>query len=309
MLEKRLAKNYQRLKGWIKDQKIQAFRLYDRDIPELPFIIDIYKDLAVVYERSKVDVDATRLQKNQIDIQQSLNKLFPEIKIEFKTREKQKNKTEYQKQDEDKSNFTIEEHGLKFEINPTSYIDVGLFLDHRPLRKQLMNEIKKNDERKSVLNLFSYTCSFGVYAASVGAKTTNIDLSKTYLEWGKRNYLLNDIELKHHRFIEIDIFEFLKNETHRYDYIILDPPSFSNSKKMEYAFDLQKLHVQLVNHCLDLLVIGGKLYFSGNLRNFKLDESLKGPSDGMMVSDISKKTIPLDYRDEKIHFCYEVKRL
>ncbi len=311
MLDKRLAKNLKRLKGWIKDQNIQAFRLYDRDIPEFPFIIDIYGDYGIVYEKSKVEVSEEKLNENKALIETSLKQVFPEINIIFKMRARQKSKTEYHYKTNYKDKdeyFLVKEHDLSFEIRPYPYIDVGLFLDHRPLRKIVSNLVKENDTKLKLLNLFSYTCSFGVYGASAGAKTTNVDLSKTYLEWGRSNYKHNNLDINEHEFINSDVIEFLKNskeEGLKFDIIILDPPSFSNSKKTDYTFDIQKAHPEMLKLCLSLLEDSGVIFFSGNLRSFKLDSNLE---DAMIIRNISKKSIPIDYRDEKIHFCYEVRQ-
>lgn len=318
MLEKRLIKNLQRLKGWLKDQNIKAFRLYEKDIPEIPYIIDIYtpesKTLAVVYEKGNAEATQDKTESNYQEIEKSLKNIFENPEVIFKQRMQQRNKTEYQRSKFSENVYFITENDLKFEINPYSYIDTGIFLDHRPLRKTVRN-ILKNHPHSRLLNLFSYTCSFGVYGASVGAKTVNVDLSKNYLTWGRKNYTHNQISINDHDFIAKDIFEFLRealpngeNPQDPFDIIILDPPSFSNSKKMDYSFNVQDHHGKMIRNILPLMKPDGIIYFSGNLRNFKLDLE-KDLEECLEIKDISKKTIPIDFRDQKIHFCFEMRKL
>lgn len=299
MIKNRLSKNLRRLKGWINDQKIEAFRLYEKDIPEYPYLIDIYGDFIILYEKGTKDTEESLRLDHQNEITTALNELFPQKEIVIKERESLTKKNEYSKKSSENYKFTIKENSLNFNINPYDYIDVGLFLDHRPLRKKVLSLNPKN-----VLNLFCYTSSFSVYSASLGAKTTNVDLSQTYLNWSQMNFKSNDLDMAQHQFIKSDVISFLKSNQDKYDLIILDPPSFSNSKSMDYTFSVQNHHQEMVKFCMEFLLPKGTLFFSGNLRSFKFDESLE---NNYLVKNITEKTIPIDFRDKKIHFCYEIK--
>jgi len=226
--------------------------------------------------------------------------LVEEIDIFFKKRERHKG-TQYEKVNETKTFYTVHENGIKFLVNLNDYLDTGLFLDHRVIRKLVMQESKG----KHVLNLFSYTGSFSVYAAMGGAfTTTTVDLSNTYLNWAKENFKSNNISLAKHSFIKTDCKEWLKQSPSRlFDIIILDPPTLSKSKMTKTTFDVQLDHVEMVNNALNHLVKGGKLYFSNNYRDFKFDSS---KINATKITDISLFSIPQDFRNKKIHFCWEI---
>ena len=201
--------------------------------------------------------------------------------------------------------MTVEESGLKFSINIRDYLDTGLFLDHRTTRSM----IREWSKDKRFLNLFAYTGSVSVYAAAGSAKsTTTVDMSKTYLEWAKRNFKLNNMMTNNHQFIQADCIKWLKEQKsskNKYDLIFLDPPTFSNSKRMDTVFDVQKDHVYLINAAMKLLDNDGMLVFSNNFRKFKMDSGL---TDLYEIEDISKKTIPEDFkRNQKIHNCWTIK--
>jgi 23S rRNA G2069 N7-methylase RlmK/C1962 C5-methylase RlmI len=302
ILKNRLVKNLARLKGWIKENHIEAYRLYDRDIPEFPFIIDIYKDEAIMYEKGKkLSADEiVEIAKKPEDIADILIEVLHLKKVHFKIRRNQTPDDQYKKLGGNEEYKVISENGCQFYVNLSDYLDSGLFLDHRPLRKIIKNEA----QGKRVLNLFCYTGSISVAAAVGGAHVTSVDLSRKYLNWAQENFYLNNINPDNHTFVASDTFEFLKTAKSDYDIIIVDPPSFSNSKKMDGTFDIQRDHGKLIDISLQKLKAQGKLYFSGNLRSFKLDEALKDKCRQM-----TKETIPFDYRDEKIHFCYEFKKI
>lgn len=304
-IKNRLLKNFKRLQSYVKQEKLQAYRLYDRDIPEYPYIVDFFGDYAIIYERGLKDElvpEATRTKhfEELVDSLQSDFKKSDDLII-FKKRERQKGKEQYEKHGVRNDFFEIKEGNFSFWINPYDYLDVGLFLDHRPLRKML----NKSSKGKKILNLFSYTGSISVACALGGGRVTSVDLSNTYSLWAMDNFRLNDIDPKLHTFVVQDVFQFLKNDKNFYDIIILDPPSFSNSKKIEGSFDVQRDHLALVQLCMNRLAQDGVLYFSNNHRKFKLADEIK---DLYEVKDISQKTIPPDFRDEKIHKCFEIKK-
>jgi len=208
---------------------------------------------------------------------------------------------QYQKLDERKNEFVVQENGLKFIVNLSDYLDTGLFLDHR-LTRQMVEEIAQG---KKVLNLFCYTGSFSVYAASGGAeKVTSVDLSKTYLDWAERNMQVNFPGTAIHETIHADVKQHLARiPTASYDVIVIDPPTFSNSKRMEDFLDVQRDHVQLINECLRILTKGGILFFSTNFTKFELAaDKLSATS----IKDITKATTPFDF-DGKLHRqCFKI---
>jgi 23S rRNA (guanine2445-N2)-methyltransferase / 23S rRNA (guanine2069-N7)-methyltransferase len=219
----------------------------------------------------------------------------------FKVRKQQKGKAQYEKLGESKHFHEIEENGCRFLVNFQDYLDTGLFLDHRPIRKLIAEHAAGRD----FLNLFAYTGTASVYAAKGGARsTTTVDMSNTYLEWAQRNMRLNGFAGKHHQYIQEDCLQWLAHAPRhqRFDLIFLDPPSFSTSKRMEQTFDVQRDHVELIRQTLQRLAPGGLLIFSNNLRSFKLDNEALSDLD---IKDISRQTLPKDFeRNPKIHQCY-----
>ncbi|MFM2393267.1 MAG: hypothetical protein RLZZ546_1249, partial [Bacteroidota bacterium] len=230
-----------------------------------------------------------------------------EVRIEnifIKTRKIiEKRTSQYDKLNALKDEKVVFENGLKFLINLTDYLDTGLFLDHRITRKM----VKEQSYGKNVLNLFAYTASFSVYAASGGAsKVTTIDLSNTYTEWSKRNFELNGLSLQKHEFIAADVMKILNElENEKYDIIICDPPTFSNSKKMDGTLDTQRDHVYLINQSLKKLKLEGQLYFSTNYSKFKMDqESIESQN----IKDITRATTPFDFEHKLERYCYLIKK-
>lgn len=304
----RLRKNLKNRKNLVKNSKLTAYRLYEKDIPEYPYIVDIYNDHAVVYEKGKkIDSDdpsATSLQKeHQKHIETALLKILqiPMLKVIFKKRQKQKGKSQYNQICKKDEFFPVDENGMKFLVNLFDYLDTGLFLDHRPLRKI----IKDTALNKTVLNLFSYTGSISVAAAMGGGKVTTVDMSKTYLDWAEDNFWENQIDPEMHQFIQTDVIKYLEDPLkEKYDIIVLDPPSFSNSKRMEDVFDIQEDHSWMIQNLMKSLSPTGVLYFSNNFRKFKLDEKI---FEDYHVKDITKKSIPMDFRDMRIHVCFEIR--
>lgn len=296
-LSQRLQKNIRKLKGWLKTSNITAYRIYDWDIPGYPFFIDVYGPCFVVYDKTD-DRDQDRHQEMCEEIIEFLtnNLGCPKNQIIWKVREKQKGRNQYQKVKSEKRIYEVHEGPRKYRVNLTDYLDTGLFLDHRPLRNQFQ---KYNQE--SVLNLFSYTCSVGVAAALGGALTTNVDLSKTYLDWGKDNYYLNDIDVSQHEFIQENVLDWVQKGSSLFSTIFLDPPTFSNSKRMsQNSFEVGRDQNQLLESCLRRLKDGGKLYFSNNSSQFRLSAELQS----QVHKDLTLKSHPQDFHNKKTHRCY-----
>ncbi len=300
-----MAKNFKKLRKWLDKESIQAFRLYDRDIPEYPYIVDIYLNNAVVFERGKkLEDEELNLRAKHIGavfeaIKEVMN--IPEERIILKRREVKEGIEQYEKEDDEGEKLTVKERKCLFYVNLYDYLDTGLFLDHRPLRK-MVNETSKD---KEVLNIFAYTGSISVAAAIGGGHVTTVDMSNTYLNWAKDNFRLNHLMFKDHIFVKQNAFDFLRSDRKKYDTIICDPPSFSNSKSMDGTFSVGRDHAGLIQMCMNLLKDDGLLYFSTNLRNFRLDTEV---SETFKVKDITLKSIPQDYRDLKVHTCFEIKK-
>jgi len=308
MIKNRLTKNKKRLKSWLKQHQIEAYRLYERDIPEYPFLIDFYGPYILVYDRREIDKDFSAEKEHYLEeLISSLKDIFPDSSdnIIIKERKAQGRFDKYQKINNQNKEFIINEGNFKFLVNLWDYLDTGLFLDHRPLRKLIAKESKD----KNVLNLFSYTCSISVAAALGGGKVTSVDLSQKYLDWGKRNFKVNDLNIESHQFIPADILEYLKSmQKNSFDLIILDPPTFSNSKKMNTNLDIVKDHPSLIDDCLKLLSPHGVLYFSCNKRKFRLNEEVLTRND-LKIKDISAASIPTDFRDQQIHACFKITKV
>lgn len=301
-LKNRIRKNYRHLRKWANRTKTNCFRIYDRDIKEYPLAIDFYDGrFCVHYFTSNRESNAPRkdLYETVMAALDSLLHASPEL-IYWRTRVKRDKKEQYEKISRTKQFFSVFEYGLQFKVNLTDYLDTGLFLDHRETR-QLVASMAAG---KRVLNLFAYTCSFSVHAAAAGALfTKSVDLSNTYTEWGRENFLLNSLPLTNNLIIREDCLRFLKEEREVYDVIIIDPPTISRSKKMNQMFDIQKDYPFLISKALSLLSRGGVIIFSTNSRDFDFDKSL---FDGCAIVDISKKTIPLDFHNQKIHRCWKI---
>jgi 23S rRNA (cytosine1962-C5)-methyltransferase len=306
----RLIKNQKKLKTYLVKNGIEAYRLYNKDIPEYPYLIDIYGNKAVIYEQGKKleeEEAQTRLihQKDIEDVIKEVLAISPELQF-FKLREKQKRNEQYRALDPSSNDFfVIQEGRFKFLVNVQRYLDTGLFLDHRPLRQFLL----QNSEGKKVLNLFSYTGSLSVAAALGGGTVTTIDMSNTYLQWAYENFLLNKIDPNNHIFYQADVLKEIKireEKNERYDIILLDPPSFSNSKRMEEDLDIERDHPILIRDCMNLLAQQGTLYFSTNKRKFQLHPII---SQHYRVKEISHWTIPLDFHHSEIHRAFTINRV
>lgn len=313
MFANRLKKNLKKMTKWAKQKNICCYRLYDADLPEYAVAIDVYYG-----DKLRVNVQEYEAPKTIAPhkANQRLAGLLVEIpdvlkidksQVYLKIRRKQKSTDQYEKLD-NKANFhVIEEGSCQFLVNFEDYLDTGIFLDHRTIRLKIGKEAKD----KTFLNLFAYTGTATIHAALGGAKsTTTIDMSNTYLDWAKKNFELNKLTGKH-QIVRADCSKWLaekakeENKTF-YDLIFLDPPTFSNSKRMDNVFDLQKDHIALINNSLKILSPTGVLYFSTNFRQFKLDKSSLSE---VIVEDISASTIPEDFsRSPKIHYCWKIQK-
>lgn len=301
MIKNRLEKNLKKLKPWSDRNQIEAFRLYDRDIPEYPYIVDIYKDHYLIYDKS----DLRDKDKNHLPhVLEALKAIFKcdDSRIVLKKRERQEGLKQYEKLGEKEETFSVRESQALFKINLYDYLDTGLFLDHRPMRQKVF----KTAQGKKFLNLFCYTGSVSVFAALAGAQTTSVDMSQTYLRWAQDNFQLNNIDPEKHNFINADVLEWLRSQVAEpaFDIIFLDPPTFSNSKKMDDTFEVERDQDFLVNRCMGLLQPGGVLYFSNNKRKFKISENIL---KNYHVKDLTLESIPQDFHDKKIHCCFEIR--
>ncbi|MBT3981242.1 MAG: methyltransferase [Bacteriovoracaceae bacterium] len=306
MLKNRLSKNWKKLKKWASQNNFEAFRIYDRDLPEYPYIIDLYGKYSVTFEKGNpLKVSEEKRACTIADIKYCINDLLqiPAGNQFLKLREKKRGKNQYGKVSEDGIHTTISEGAAKYLINLSDYLDTGVFLDHRPIRKKIY---QLSGPQTNFLNLFSYTGTASVMSALNGARTTNVDMSKTYLNWTKENFLLNEIDPKNHSLIHDNVLNFLKNCRDSFDLILLDPPTFSNSKRMENDFKVMEDQFTIVDQSMELLNKGGELIFSNNNRSFKLSDSLK---EKYQVSNYTKKSIPYDFRDTKIHQSFIIKHL
>ena len=302
---RKMARHYDK---WARRQELDAYRIYDADLDEYPITVDRYGEqlyVSVYHRRGErwTEDDWQDRKLAYLDVITETLEISADD-VFFKLRKRQSGKEQYEKLSIVSREFTVVENGLGFIVNLTDYLDTGLFLDHRQLRMMVAQEARD----KVVLNLFSYTCSFSVYAAAAGAKRVDsVDLSNTYLDWGRRNLALNEIEPGSHRFIKADVLQWLRERTNaNYDLIVLDPPTFSNSKMMKDVLDTQRDHVELINHCLRLLKPGGTLYFSTNYRKFKLDEA--GIEGADTVKEITKQTLPPDFRKRNLHRSWRLER-
>lgn len=309
VIRNRLQKNLKKLKSYLTKGGIEAFRLYNKDIPEYPYLIDIYGKEAVIYEQGKMLTDEEDIlrEKHQSHIEASLTELLaiPSDRQHFKIRKRQKGNEQYTTIDPGSQEFfTINEPPMKFGVNLERYLDTGLFLDMRPLRQWLV----ANSKGKSVLNLFCYTGSLSVAAAMGGGTVTSVDMSRTYLDWAVENFLRNQIDPKKHVFRQADVMKDIiqrKEAGEKFDLILLDPPSFSNSKRMEEDLDIERDHPILVRDCMQLLSPGGMLIFSTNKKKFGLHTIV---TSNYIVKEISQWTIPQDFHHTEIHRAWQIQR-
>lgn len=321
LLFNRLQKRYKHLKKWAKRSQVTCYRLYDKDIPEIPLAIDLYTLVSSIEKEDEIYLRLFLYQRpyekaEELEqawlmtmAQSAANAIGINVSnVIIKTRKRQRGTAQYEKEkDTTQIEGIVREQDLIFSVNLSDYLDTGLFFDHRPLRKI----VKESCLDKSILNLFCYTGAFSVYAAAGGASSVDsVDLSNTYIDWAKKNMVLNGFTKKDYNFIRQDVTEFLETTKKRWDIIVLDPPTFSNSKNTKGTLDINRDWIKLVTQCLNLLKDGGVLYFSTNSRQLVWDpEKLPKVTKRnkiIQITDLTLQTIPEDFRNKKIHRCWKL---
>ena len=314
MFSNRLAKNLKRLRGWARREEVSCYRIYDADMPEYAFAIDQYRTLEPAEDwlyvqeyAAPAEIEREAVQRRRGEVLASLPEAtgVPPERIRVRTRRRTPRGEQYGKLDARETFHVVAEAGLKFRVNFDDYLDTGLFLDHRMTRARLRAAARG----ASFLNLFAYTGTATVYAAAGGARdSVSVDLSRTYLEWARENLALNGFAAAPHALIQADCREWLAaagRDTRRFDLVFLDPPTFSNSKRMEGVLDVARDHPALIDACARLLSPGGLLVFSTNAQRFKLAEDLAAR---YAIRDVSAATLPEDFaRNPRIHRCYEIR--
>lgn len=314
-LKNRLSKNDKHLSKWAKRQGVDCYRLYDADLPEFAFALDRYRSVLnpdqcwyhLQEYQAPRNIDEAKASARIQTARNVIIELFgiPESDLYCKTRKRQRGSEQYEKLGHQAELFQVREHQARLLINLSDYLDSGLFLDHRPTRQMVHQDIRG----KSLLNLFCYTGSVSVQAALGGASSViSVDMSATYINWCRENFEINDLDdEQRYRFIQVDCLDLLNVpgkylETRKFDVIFLDPPSFSNSKRMQQTLDIQRDHEKMIIQSMKMLSDDGQLFFSTNKKGFKLDKSLH---ERFSVTDITAKTIPEDFkRRPKIHQCW-----
>ena len=304
LFRNRLAKRARHLRRWPTRRGITCYRLYDRDIPEVPLVVDRYEDHLHIAEYERPHDRDLGQHADWLDLMARTAGDVLDVTrghTFVKQRSRQRGTTQHQHLSDQHYELTVQEGGLKFVVNLSDYIDTGLFLDHRLTRGM----VRDAAEGTNFLNLFGYTGAFTVYAAAGGAaRTTTVDWSGTYLDWARRNMALNDFSDDRHQFIRCDAVDFLQQPSSaRYDLAVVDPPTYSNSKRTTQDWDVQRDHALLLNQLLTRMKSTGVIYFSTNFRRFKLDEAGVGAGH---IREISRQTVPEDYRNKRIHRCWRI---
>lgn len=306
MFQNRLAKVYKHRSKQAKRMHISCYRLYDKDLPEFPVSIDVYGEKVCLSEYKAKHHLTEEEHMDWLNGTAAIIADVLQVEDEHIYTKERRRKTDrlsqYQKINEEKEFFEVEENGLKFLVNLSDYLDTGLFLDHRITRKMVMDEARG----KKVLNLFAYTGSFSIYAAAGKAEeVVTVDLSNTYIDWAKKNFEANFlVDHKKYRFEVADVKQYLQTLTPgTFDLVIMDPPTFSNSKKMKDFLDIQKDHVELINQTFRAMKPGGVLYFSNNATKFELNKEAIHAS---VISDITKATTPFDFEGKLRRWCWRM---
>lgn len=304
MFANRLRKNFKKALAEAEKLNVNAYRVYDQDMPEYAVAIDLYGDFVHIQEYAPPKtVDPKKARERLLDVVRITPEILgiPRQNVSLKVREKQAGKNQYEKKAERGEFITIRENEALLTVNLFDYLDTGLFLDHRAMRRRLFEEAKG----KRFLNLFCYTASASVQAGLGGAvHTTSVDLSQTYLDWAHRNFDENQLDDRH-RLIKADVMEWLNSGTSEFDLIFCDPPTFSNTKKTQRVFDVQRDHFELINRCMKRLAKDGTLYFSNNYRRFTLDPRL---SELFKIEPV--KALDFDFeRRPNIHSVWRIKHL
>lgn len=315
MFENRLRKNWKQMRDWARRENVDCFRVYDADMPEYSFAIDHYGDgesnhWAVVQEYAAprtIDPQAVRARRREVHAVIPHVLELPAERIFFRERRRQKEGEQYEKVGHDREFEVVREAPFRFNVNFSDYLDTGLFLDHRMTRRYI-GELAKG---KRFLNLFAYTGTATVYAAGGGASaSTTVDMSRTYLDWAKRNLALNQLAAPQHGFVQEDCLAWLEEQresTRKYDLMFIDPPTHSRSKRMTEDFDVQRDHVPLLGLAKNLLIGDGTIVFSNNYTRFKLDSAALEEL-GFTIRDLTKQTLPKDFvRNPRIHSCFELR--
>jgi 23S rRNA (guanine2445-N2)-methyltransferase / 23S rRNA (guanine2069-N7)-methyltransferase len=305
MFANRIRKNRRRLSAWQRREQVECYRLYDADMPEYAVAVDIYGEHVHVAEyKAPPDVPEERAAQRMDDIRAALPGALDVQpgQIVYKQRRRQRGSEQYGKRGSQGKLLSVNEGSAKLLVNLEDYLDTGLFLDHRPLRLRLGREASG----KRFLNLFCYTGSATVHAALGGAHgTTSVDSSNTYLKWLSKNLAHNGLDESRNSLVKADCLTWLRQQSAAYDLVLLDPPSFSNSKSMASSFDVQRDHEELVRATMAVLRPGGQLYFSNNRRGFKLAPSLQ---EDFLCEDITAQTLDMDFqRNRKIHCCWSLR--
>ncbi len=302
----RLRKNVKKLDKWAKQQGIECYRLYDADLPDYNVAVDRYGSKVVVQEYAPPKtIDPQKARQRLFDVINATLAVLelPSNQLVLKTRERQKGKNQYEKLAQKGEFLLVSEYNAKLWVNLTDYLDTGLFLDHRIARQML----GKMSQGKDFLNLFAYTGTASVHAGLGGARsTTTVDMSRTYLEWAEKNLRVNGLTGQQHRLIQADCLSWLSNTDEQFDVIFIDPPTFSNSKRMETTFDVQRDHLVLMKELKWLLRRKGTIMFSNNKRGFQMD--LAGIAAlGLEAKEITALTQSEDFaRNRQIHNCWLV---
>lgn len=305
MFQNRLEKQYRHIGRQARRQGLSCYRLYDHDLPEFPFLIENYDGRLAVSEYKRrhglTDEEHADWLQACVAIMSQVTGIGKESIFLRLRQRKDHRDSQYQKLAAEKTEFVVAENGLKFMVNLSDYLDTGLFLDHRLTRQLVRDEAKG----KRILNLFCYTGSFSVYAAAGNAaEVVSVDLSKTYLAWAEQNMELNFPAYTAHQLVHADVLAYLKQlPQNRFDLIVMDPPTFSNSKRMESILDIQRDHVALINDCLHALSTGGRLYFSTNYTRFQLNEPAIHSAG---IKDITRATTPFDFTGKLKRQCFQI---
>ena len=307
MVLNRLKKNQRRLESWRKKSNISCYRLYDADIPEYAVAVDIYDQSVYVQEYAPPGTISEKVARQRFaEVKQAVKEFSANYrgKTHYKERRRQKGDSQYQRNTEGASDIMeVAEGRGRFEVNLSDYLDTGLFLDHRPVRSMISDLVKG----KSFLNLFCYTAAASVQAALAGAKSSlSIDMSNTYLDWAGRNFELNSMSANKHQLLRADCLKWLEEEGELFDVIFLDPPTFSNSKKMDSVLDIQRDHGDMIRNAMARLAADGVLIFSNNFRKFKMDELTLRQFD---CENITPETLDMDFeRNPRIHNVWKITR-
>jgi 23S rRNA G2069 N7-methylase RlmK/C1962 C5-methylase RlmI len=300
MLANRVRKNARHLGKWARREGVTCWRVYDRDIPELPLTVDTYEGALVINDYRAFERDDDEWLDAAVA---AICEVLAPSDVFVKRRERLSHRgpgQQYERQSEHGAWRIVEEGGHRFRVNLSDYVDTGLFLDHRITRARVAAE-----PARTMLNLYAYTGSFSVYAAAAGMRTTTVDMSNTYLEWASENLALNRLSGE---LVRADVREFLaqaRRAGRRWDLVVVDPPTFSNSKRMDYTWDVQRDHAALLGDVLAVVAEGGVVWFSTNRRRFHLELA---PSAALAVEDRTRATIPPDFRDPRVHHAFRIAR-